>query len=389
MKAELGKGTGNTLSIVHLCAPAEVGGLERVVQGLAVGSLKAGHEVRVVAVVEPGADLEGFHEPLLEAGVECIRLEVNSRAYLSERRQVRSVLQELSPDVLHTHGYRADILDAGVARTLGIATVSTLHGSSRMGGRTHVFEWIQERVLRRFDGVIPVSRPLHSLLQDRGVPADRLHLIPNALEEAVPRYDADELPSGLSRASPAGVTRIGFVGRLIPIKGADRFLDALSLLESTEWEAVVVGDGPERTNLERRAHELGLAESVRFLGAVPNAARLMEFFDLFVLSSRSEGTPMVVLEAMRAGLPIVASSVGGVPDVLTRGTAWLPPPDDVSALARDIDAALGQPDEAARKGDAARQGFMAEYSADQWIRRHEAAYHAACRVAALRAGSEK
>lgn len=364
---------------MHLCAPAHVGGLERVVQGLSTGQARRGHRVVAVAVVQPGADTSAFLDPLRDGGVECVRIEIPGRGYLSELRQVRALFDSWKPDVLHTHGYRSDLLHGGVARRRGIATVTTLHGSSRMGGASHLFEWMQEWALRRFDGVVAVSAPLVRSLRARGVREERIHEVPNAWTPPDGPLPREEARRALD--APESGLLVGWVGRLIPVKGCDVFLRAVAQVEGGDWLAVVIGDGPERAGLEALARELGLSDRVRFLGAIPDAARLFSGLDLFVLSSRSEGTPMVLLEAMGAGLPVVATSVGGVPDVMAEDVGgWLVPPEAPDRLAEAVALAIG--DAAARRDRAARgaERVRSRYDGESWISRHEDVYHAALGV---------
>lgn len=367
------------LSVLHLCAPAHVGGLERVVQGLSVGGARHGQDVRVVAVVEPGHDVSAFRGPLDEAGVPVDVVTLSGRAYLGEIRRIRRVLQTHRPDVLHTHGYRSDLLHGWSARRLGIATVSTLHGSSLMGGASQFFEWIQERALGRFDAVVAVSSPLVDSLASKGVPRDRIHEVPNAWtppERPLPR---DEARAALD--VPDDVVAIGWVGRLIPVKGADVFLRALARVESGGWAVRIVGDGPERPGLEALAAELGLVDRVRFLGAVPDAARLFAGLDLFVLSSRSEGTPMVLLEAMGAGVAVVATGVGGVPGVVrSDAEGWVVAPEAPAELARAIREAVTANAERARRARGGMDRIERDYDFDGWIRRHEQVYRSALTV---------
>ena len=364
---------GPAYSILHLCAPAEVGGLERVVQGLSSESVTQGHRVTVAAVLQPGADASGFLEPLRQAGVDTVRIEVRGRGYLREMRAVGRLLDSLRPDILHTHGYRVDLLHGSGARRRGIATVSTLHGSSRMGGLSHLFEWFQERALRRFDGVIAVSQPLMEELQERGVRQERLHLVPNAWTP--PSHPLSRETARAELGVDGGSPVLGWIGRLIPIKGCDVFVDALSQIIDEDWSAVIIGDGPELEGLRSRVRGSGIAHRVRFTGSVPEAARFLSAFDLFVLSSRSEGTPMVLLEAMGAGVPVVATRVGGVPHVLRDGVdGWLLPPEDPQELARSLEEALSDASERVARGDAGRSRVRAHYSRTAWVQWHVAAY---------------
>jgi glycosyltransferase involved in cell wall biosynthesis len=376
-----------TLSIAHLCAPARMGGLERVVQGLARGQHARGHRVCVVPVVEPGADLEAFLGPLAAAGVGVHPVTVAGRRYLQERNAVRRFLECWRPDILHTHGYRSDVVNGGMARRQGIATVSTLHGSSRMGGLSHLFEWIQKRALRGFDGVVAVSAPLRVELLDRGVPCERLHLVPNAWQPLTSFLSKPQARTALG--VPETGLRIGWVGRLVPIKGPDVFVEALARLSGAGgWSASMIGDGPERQRLEALVRTRAAGGRVILHGGMPQAERFFSAFDVLVLSSRSEGTPMVLFEAMASGVPIVATAVGGVPDVLGDGGGWLVPPEDPLALASAMKSALSDPAERRERAGRARARLNGEYDPGLWLERHDRVYRAALGRSGRRCRSE-
>jgi glycosyltransferase involved in cell wall biosynthesis len=371
----------SALRIVHLCAPAGVGGLERIVEGLGAGLNDRGHEVSVAAVVDPGVDDPPFLKTLEAAGVRVDRVKVRGRGYLREVRQVRALLRAQAPQVLHTHGYRSDLLHGAFARRTGIATVSTLHGSSRMGGASRFFEWAQERALRDFDAVIAVSPPLADQLEAGGVPGHRIHRVSNAWRPPAPFTPRAEARRRLG-IEPETFA-IGWVGRLIPVKGPDLLVQALGSVAEGEvsrqrWEAHVIGDGPERGALEALSTGGDLEGRLRVHGAVPDAGLLMPAFDLLVLSSRSEGTPVVLLEAMRAGVPVVAFGVGGVPHMFPSDSApWITPPGDPGRLAGAIRIAMA--DEGARMewGRRVAEHAASVFDPDAWIRAHESVYRAA------------
>lgn len=370
------------LRVVHTCTPASVGGLERVVQGLATGLAARGHHVDVIAVVEPDVRTVDFRAPLDAAGVRVHEVRLHGRNYYGEYRALRRLLRQLEPQVLHTHGYRADLLHGIVVRPPTTANVSTLHGSSRLGGLSHTFEWLQERALRHFDAVVAVSRPLQRHLAQLGVPDEALYYVPNATRAPTP-LERDEARAALGADADAFV--IGFIGRLIPIKGVDVLLQALAALRDKRWQGVIVGDGPERAILEVMAAALQIADRVRFVGEREHAARFLGAFDLFVLPSRSEGTPIVLLETMAAGVPVIASSVGGVPDVVRApDEGQLVPAEDPRALADALRASLDAPDDARAGAGLAQARIRREYDFDAWIERHEALYASAMAGRALR-----
>jgi glycosyltransferase involved in cell wall biosynthesis len=360
------------LDIVHVAAPAPVGGLERVVQALAIGHHQDGHRVRVVAVVDPAPGTHPFVARLEESGVPVEVLRLPARAYLRERRMVRACLQRERPDVVHTHGYRPDLLDAGVARSLGIPIVSTVHGSSRLGGKTHLYEWIQLHAWRRFDAVIAVSRPLEGFLRTAGVAGPRVHVVPNAWPGAVSTVSREEARRRLGLGETAFA--VGFVGRLIRAKGPDVLVRALPLLGDVPWRAVIIGEGGERPAVERLVRELGLAGRVTLTGHLDDATDRYRAFDAFVLSSRTEGTPITLFEAMAADVPIVACAVGGVPDVVSAQEAILVPADDPGALAAALRAIAESPGAARGRSTAAAARVRRDFGREAWLARHAAIY---------------
>jgi glycosyltransferase involved in cell wall biosynthesis len=131
-----------------------------------------------------------------------------------------------------------------------------------------------------------------------------------------------------------------------------------------------VGEGRLRSELEAQSEELGLADRVHWHGAIENAASLFSAFDLLLLSSRTEGTPMVLFEAMAAGVPIIATRVGGVPDVVTDSEALLTPAEDPMAIARALDESFAAPGEAQARAGRARARLRTRYASEPWVEAH-------------------
>ncbi|PYP94632.1 MAG: hypothetical protein DMD38_15250 [Gemmatimonadetes bacterium] len=371
------------LSVLHVVAPAEFGGLEAVVQALAIGSCNSSVEARVAAVIPWGRADHPFLAPLTAAGVEVFPIAVATRAYLRERAVIAELCRRLQPDVVHTHGYQADVLDADVARRLGIPVVTTVHGFTSGDWKNRCYEWLQRRAFRRFDAVVAVSRPLVRELTECGIPAERVHLIQNGWRPAAPPLDRAAARRALGEHHDS--LCIGWVGRLSDEKGPDVFLESLARLRDLPWTACVLGEGPARGTLEARATALGLGERVQWHGGVAGAGRLYAAFDVFVLSSRTEGTPMVLFEAMAAGVPVVATAVGGVPDIVSSAEGALVPANDATALAAAIRTVCSNPAAVAAQARAARNKLARDFGVEPWLRRYCAIYQSVCHRARRRA----
>ena len=357
------------MRIVHLLAPAPFGGLESVVRALAAGQQARGHDVTVVTTIDPGE--HPFCAAARADGLSVIEVTSSGRAYVRERKEVSMLLTRLSPHVVHSHGYRPDALHLGRARRAGAATVSTLHGFTSGDWKMRLYERLQLSALRQADAVVAVSTGVERRAIGARIPRARVHLIRNGYARTESSLSRDDARSALG--IPPDAMAVGWIGRLSPEKGPDVAVGAVARM-SCAATLHVIGDGGDRDTLDSRIASLGIGSHVRFHGALPNAGRLVRAFDVLLLSSRTEGTPMVLLEAMAAGVPIVATAVGGVPDVLPGGAALLAPNEDTSALAAALDATLT--DRAASAVRAVRAGEVLDerFGLDPWLDRHDALY---------------
>ena len=363
--------------IMHVVAPAAFGGLERMVQQLAEGLEGRGHNVHVVVTVPDAACAEAFLAPLADSGVQAHPIVLAARAYGRERAAIAELCRRVQPDAVHTHGYRPDVVDAGVPRQLGIPTVTTAHGFTGGPWRNRAYEYVQRRAFRRFDAVIAVSRPLGERLTRSGVPHSRVHVVPNAWRRASPALDRAAARRVLELPPEAFV--VGWVGRFSGEKGPDVLIDALPRLSDLSLTVAMIGTGVQRRSLEAQAGQLRVADRIRWHDAVPSAERLFTAFDVFVLSSRTEGTPVVLFEAMAAGVPIVTTVVGGVPDVVSPEEAVLVRSGDPIALAAGIRDVFTQPPAAARRARAARARLERNFGIEAWLDRYEGIYRLVAR----------
>jgi glycosyltransferase involved in cell wall biosynthesis len=245
--------------------------------------------------------------------------------------------------------------------------VATVHGFTGGGFKNRVYEWFDRHLLCRFDAVACVSEALFKSMLALGMSEGRLRLVPNAPARS------DRLSCSVARTTlglPPSARVVGWIGRLSQEKAPEWFVQALGLVREP-CIGVIVGDGPSRPDVERAASTLGAR--VRLVGAIPEAERIIPAFDVLVISSRTEGTPMVLLEAMDARVPVVSFSVGGVPKVLS-GVGWLVRPGDVWGLADAISTVLAEPDEAKHRANAARVRVDERYAEPQWIDSYAALY---------------
>jgi glycosyltransferase involved in cell wall biosynthesis len=353
--------------VVHLLAPQTTGGLERAVELMAGGLASRGYRITAVLLLNPNDEVPPIAGGLEAAGVTVRPIRVPRRFYWREVREVGRIIRSLGAGILHTHGYRGDVVGYLAGRDASCALVSTAHGFTGGDLKNRFYEWLDQLVLRRFDAVLAVSAGLSRHLCRRGVPSAKVRVVENGIGplDFLPRVEARRM-LGLRPEGPC----VGWVGRMTREKGADLAVRALLPLAAQGIQVAMVGDGPEREALQRTAGEGG----VHWVGSVLQAGRYLPAFDVLVLSSRVEGTPMVLLEAMQAGVPVVAFAVGGVPALLGGGAGTLVPSLDVTALREAVRHLLDTSEEAQRRARVAREMVEQRFRLDSWLDRLEVVY---------------
>ena len=260
------------------------------------------------------------------------------------------LMRQTQPHVVHTHTAKAGFLGRVAAYLSGVPViVHTYHGHVFYGyfGRlkTSIFIIMERLTALLSDAILTISDRLQSdLLAFHIAPSDRIRVVPLGLNLS-PLVDLDTA-RGVLRSElgcAADVLLVTIVGRLVPIKNHELFLAAAQqvLVEMPGVRFVIVGDGERRAELEEFTRQLGLADAVHFIGWRRDLPTIYADTNVLALTSRNEGTPVSILEAMAAGVPVVATAVGGVSDVLKNGELGiLVPPDDPTAMAAAILATL-------------------------------------------------
>jgi glycosyltransferase involved in cell wall biosynthesis len=247
-------------------------------------------------------------------------------------------------EIVHSHqAMFAAALSTAIGRRLGKRTIVKFGGMGANSDFVHLsrlrFGSSMMREIKRADAAVATSTAIQQDLDYYGFRKEQVIHIPNGIDT---RAFSPLHPKQQARAAlgiPGDARLVLFVGNLRPVKGVDILIDAWPHVISRCPEArlVIVGDGPKRVEWQARVAELGLADSVRFVGAQADPREFYWAADIFVLPSRSEGLPNVILEALSAGLPCVASRVGGIVDQVKPGeNGWLVPPEDSTELAKAL-----------------------------------------------------
>jgi glycosyltransferase involved in cell wall biosynthesis len=280
-------------------------------------------------------------------GADLVALDDFGPLDLGVLRRVSDLCRERGPRIWHGHDYKTNVLGALVRRRFDVRLVTTAHGWVTRSWKTPLYYALDRWSLRAYEVVLCVSEDLRRACLDSGVAPDRCLLVPNAIDTELFRRRRSVAEAKAARGFPAERTLLLAMGRLSPEKGFDLLIDAVAQLlrEGMDVELWIAGQGPREEALRSRAERLAAAGRIRLVGFRRDVRELLEAADVFVLSSLREGLPNVVLEAMALEVPVVCTSVAGVPALVEhRSTGWLVEPGSASELAAGIRALAEAPE---------------------------------------------
>jgi glycosyltransferase involved in cell wall biosynthesis len=357
------------IRVLHLGSPTGLYGAERWILALAK-HLPRERVHSWVAVIKDSPELEA---PLCvhaaQLGLPTQVFESHGKLSLSAIAQLRAFIHENRIDVLHTHGYKMDIIGLFATVGTGCATVTTPHGWSKHAGmKLQIYETLDRLAFQFTDAIAPLSADLYDGLARWPRLRSRLHLIPNAVD--LSEIDVASVPPRIE-----GAFVIGYIGQLIARKRIDTLIRAFHELPIPGKCLQIIGDGPQRSELERLAAALGESQRIRFFGYREDRVSLLRGFDLFVLPSELEGIPRCLMEAMGAGIAVIASAIPGCRDLVEDGaTGLLFTVGDEADLAGKIEALFANPDRRAHLALAGRQRVCESYSAKSMATKYLALY---------------
>jgi glycosyltransferase involved in cell wall biosynthesis len=348
------------------------GGAENVVVRLADALRRKGDEP-IVATLRPGWMTERAEEAGIPVWIVPQRQGLDLRWIPAFARRMRRE----RIDVLHSHEFAMNVFGGAAALLARVPAVSTIHGRAYVSAQPRRV-WAY-RILRRLGiPIIAVSEDLAGFLaQGFGIPRAELRVVHNGIPLAEAAPAATRAARGPSARQALGVPPDGplcvAVGNLYPVKDHATLVRALAELPGAR--VAIAGRGDEEANLRRLAAELGVADRLHLLGLRDDVDTVLAAGDVFVQPSRSEGLPLAVLEAMAAGLPVVATRVGGIGEAVADGeTGYLVPPAEPPALAAALRKVLAADDRGAALGARGRLRAEREFSVDVMADRYRALY---------------
>lgn len=360
----------------------DLGGAQVHVRDLAAALVERGEEVSVLA---GGGGV--LFDQLTERGVPFRRLEhlVHPIKPLQDwiaYREIKTVLTELKPDLVTTHSNKAGLLGRLAARSLQIPVMHTSHGFL-FSNRPKSFSGRFYRLIEKFaaglgNKVIAVSQSEFEVAQRlKVIPAGKITVVHNGLPALEPPLWASPT------AEPPCLV---MVARFAEPKDHRTLVNVLGNLKQCSWTLQLIGEGSGRKQMEELAGDLGIADRISFLGVRADVPAILAGSQIFVLSSKREGFPLSILEAMRAGLPVVASAVGGIGEAVVDGqTGFLVPAGNPVAMRESLEKLITEPRLRQKMGHAGRERFIKHFTLEQMMEKTLAVYSEINRGATHRA----
>jgi glycosyltransferase involved in cell wall biosynthesis len=357
-------------SIVHVLSSFGVGGQERVALDLAIGQRARGHTVTAISLA--GAPDGPMADEFREHGIAVDRVTKRGGLDATLVPRLARALRHHRAQVVHTHNPLPLIYGAPAARLVGAAAIHTKHGMNPGSLGHRLLRRAAARLAHAFvavsDKTAAQARELHD------APDRLLHTIANGIRLDRYRPDAEARATVRVELGLGDAWVVGTVGRLDEYKNQALLVRAMAPHLSANVRLVIVGDGPTRAEVEAEVARLREPRWVVMTGRRMDVPRLAPAFDVFALSSKTEGLPLVVPEAMAAGLPIVATAVGGLPDVIDEGVTGLLVPVDDAALSAALGALAADHTRAREMGRRAREVALARYSSERMVDAYLALY---------------
>lgn len=376
------------MRILHTIDSVGIYGAETVLLTLAGEQQRRGHTPVILSIGNKNCTAKAIETEAGKLGLQCIPHRMRDGLNLPGASQILGIADQQGIDVIHSHGYKTNILLSAMPRfARKRPVIATLHGwtAKKTLSKLGLYRFIDQRLLHRLDAVVVVNEQLTRSGVIGSLESHKVHAIANGIviEPAATAERTNSLDGPLARnilalRKTTGMV-IGAVGRLSPEKNFSALIEALHAMPGSQRVgAVILGDGPEAASLRQLVAARGLSEKVLLGGYVADARNYLGLFDLLVIPSLTEGLPMILLEAMSANLPVIATTVGDIPEVLGE-LGILVEPGSTAAMTAAILAMASQSEHYKSKASAGSKRVLERYSSTTMADRYDDVYRSVLR----------
>jgi len=357
-------------TILHIREATIFGSPERLI----IGQVRHAREFTYLPVTfRKGGRENPFAAELKAQGIPYREITERFTGDLTAVGRLEDLIREEKPALIITHEYKANYLGRMAARRAGVPHLVHFHGVTAENLKVALYNRLDIAVMKRVEGIITVSEQTKKRLVDRSVSGTKIHVVINAVPDEAFEKVPFEAPA-FDETAPLVVV----AGRLSHEKGVDILIEAMAELRNDKGHRanlLIYGDGPERTNIERMISERKLADRIKMMGFIRDVRPPFGAMEFLVVPSRSEGFPLVLLEAWAQGAPVVATPVGGLPDLIDDNVnGLLAESVSPAALAHAIARALSMSDFKARCGAAGQTRTRVQFNFDRQVESLELIY---------------
>lgn len=377
--------------VAYIFTPIEFGGSERVNLNFLKTVNRERFEIYPILLIRPWEIETLVEAELRKENYRYVKVPVALKEFGDPFRALRAsykimnILRKNEFDLLHVHGYFASICSLYIARLMKIQCIATCHGFISTDQKLKFYNQLELIALRACQSIIAVSENVKETLTKNGITSSKIIVMQNAVKFRENNSIDDE--NRTMKRREIGIESdefvCGYIGRLSEEKGLKYLILALEEIRiaTVSVRLVVIGDGPQRDTMMKLAKERNLVSRVIFLGFKKNIEDWLPILDLFVLPSLTEGTPMALLEAMSIGLPVIATSVGGVPNIIKDNENGIQvQPADYKEISRQIENFIRSPEFRKKISENAINTIKTKFNIQTWCRKIENVYETLLKI---------
>ena len=366
------------ITVMHIRDSNGIYGAERVILTLGKNINREGYNFMLLCMRRKDGRSEKLINRARECGMNVIPVDVNGRIDFNAIVEMRRILKNNEVSIIHSHDYKSDLYALIASINLGVKRVATVHGSTRDSLKKKIYLFATERfVYKYFDKLIAVSEDIYRYLKKYHHKPNHVEVIQNGIDFSIISSETENENAEPSFSFSNRHKVFAVIGRLFPDKGHRFFLEAFAKVckDYSSAMAIIVGDGPTKDEIMKHLRELSLENHVQVCGVRSDMKTVYENIDFLVIPSLREGLPYVLLEAMVCKVPVLASAVGDIPQLIKDGvTGYLVRAGDIDALEKRMKEMMINPYKCKEMAEKAYQVVLERFSAERMVRDTEKLY---------------